>query len=70
MKKTVNKKKTVKKDVEKHIDMVEMELDIDNDTAEKLVKYAREKIDNNSLITWAVNDILKGLIERKEVENG
>ena len=58
---------------EKEIKMVEIELDLEENTVTKLLKYARENIinDEKALINWAVNVILAEMVKKnKEEENG
>jgi len=60
------KKNKTKK--EKIIKMVEIEIDLDEKTADHLVKYALKNIKNDkpSLINYAVNKILLEMIEKKD----
>jgi len=60
------KKNKTKK--EKIIKMVEIEIDLDEKTADYLVKYALKNIKNDkpSLINYAVNKILLEMIEKKD----
>lgn len=58
---------------EKTIKMVELELDLDDTTINRLVEYASKNILNDkvALINWAANDVLRRTIEeKKEKENG
>lgn len=50
---------------ETKVEMVEMELDISEDTITGLVKYAKENIinDKDALLNWAVTDILKQIVD-------
>jgi len=56
----------------KEVTMIELELDLDNDIVKALIEYASSNIvnDDQALINWAVNDILKKVVEEKEKENG
>ena len=50
---------------EKKVEMVEMELDLSEDTITGLLEYAKENIlnDKDALINWAVNAILREVVE-------
>ena len=56
----------MKKD--KIIKMVEIEVDLEEDTIEKITKFALETIKNDkkALINYGVNKLLEKMIEREE----
>ena len=65
---------------EREVKMIEMELDLEEDTVTGLLDYARKNIinDEKALINWAANVILTEIVETdgeclkdvKENENG
>ncbi len=50
---------------ETEVKMIDIELDLDKDTVDKLLEYARDNIlkDEKALINWAANDMLSQIVE-------
>ena len=55
-------------ETERDVVMKEIELDLDEEIIEKLLDHAKENIlgDKDALINWAVNDILKQIVEENK----
>ena len=51
---------------EKKVEYVEMQVDFSDKERSDLVEYARKHIDDDSLINWAVGDILKKKLKAEE----
>jgi hypothetical protein len=53
---------------EREVKMVEFDIDLDNDTREKLLDLARVQIleDEDALLNWVINKLLKEMVERGE----
>lgn len=51
---------------ERTVDMVEFDLDLSDDVKDMLVKYAKDNIDDDqdSLINWSVNKLLKDYVDK------
>gem|GEM_PF-6163455 len=50
---------------EREVKMIEFEMDLEEKMVEGLIEYAKANMvnDTNALINWAVNDILKKVVE-------
>jgi hypothetical protein len=57
--------------MEKHVDMVEFDVDLSEQEIDQLCNYALEHIKNDkkALVNYAVNDILKEMIDSTKKNN-
>jgi len=57
---------------EKKVTMVEIKLELEEETVAKMLQYARENIvnDRQALINWGVTQALKSMIEKDKNNNG